>query len=903
MNIEKTFFIDGIDLTVINGSNYVPTALCYKDKKIIYGHEAFGLSQKKHIVNGNFKIDLGEYTINVLKNENKKFETESAGDKSAFELTNDFFKSVLKNVEEKIGDKREIESSLKILVAEPLSFKLESRSANWVKNYRDNIKRILHKYECVDFLPEPFAVYQFYRYGLRIPQLQNRSKQVAFIIDFGGGTIDISIIESTVTGDISLTGKHSKPLAASSEPIGGFFINQKLGEYLIKRGLEDRDKRKADQLIKTYHRVMKGEVGYESLNHEKKSFINNLRTLVSDVESIKIELCNKISSWDLEVDCYDKVFVDIKKNPFSDADGSFTITLYGHEFRTLFISEVWNKHIKVAIKSAITRAKESLKGKEITATLISGGSSNIRWVEKLLVRDFADEIGHAKPVPLSSSFHEIVSKGLAIECARRFYEPDSEFVSVTYNPVRLLLNPDGKGLEQKRFSSVENKIDMSSAIDGDLLPSAQALKNFIDEPLQWKVRLKGAPKNYLEYYFMRPSSADLVSQPNDYENLYNIDKKVYTSPDVQFDAKVRIELTVREDGTALPRFIYKTGNVDHGISESFEKGTPFVLDMTAPFEDVGSSQYIGFDFGTSNTSLCYLTNDHISTLETRSKDVAWLELKDLIPKLPYPISFPLRKYLSVNNADRSVENARDAFEALLAFATFVAVSELDSMGLLGTRMKIFSHRSMGPLKDLLERCLVDLGDNAIFSNPWKKLFSEFSSELITAIQQFTDHKHNKISSDLVNCHAPLMILSNLCHEVMIDTVFGFFEESKPERFKNGIYNGLFRVAHDSQPFVESFKTTTCKAFDLSIPMILKKKSGQAISLFPLYFCEEDSKVGEPYSIYVFDKSVKGNYVYKSVSKNISLSTEGAYEGLKHYIDNLYDENISSEILNLKLNSL
>ena len=147
--------------------------------------------------------------------------------------------------------------------------------------------------------------------------------------------------------------------------------------------------------------------------------------------------------------------------------------------------------------------------------MISGGSSNIRWFERLITEEFGNDLAHAKPIPLSGSFQEIVAKGLAIECARRFYNPDSEFVSVTYNPLRLLLNPDGQGIEQKKYTPVDNKIDMGEAEPCVLLPSAAALKNFINKPLQWKIKFSKPPRRFLEYHFLRPSDKPLHKQPND----------------------------------------------------------------------------------------------------------------------------------------------------------------------------------------------------------------------------------------------------------------------------------------------------------------------------------------------------------------------------------------------------
>ena len=426
--LEKTLFVESTELVNINGDSNVPTALCYLESGKCFGYAALEKSEG-NIVNTEFKVDLGEYDLQNTSKKNKMFETAEGGEKSSFELAKDFINMILDNVEGQAILPAYDRKGLKILVSEPLAFQIEDRGKSWIKNYRDNIERILHRYDIVEFLPEPFAVYQYYRYGLKIPQLLEASKQVALIIDFGGGTFDVSVIESTRTGDISKKGKFANPLSASSEPFGGFFINEKIAEYLILRRFEsDSEKRKSSQFFKTYLRYKKGELDFDALNDEKKSFIRNIKKLSRNVEAKKIELCKKIVNWDLKADCYEKVLIEVPDNPYIGNSKWHTVSLFGHELRTIFRNEIWEPRIKKVLKSAISRAKESLKDKHITITLISGGSSNIRWLEKFIIEEFKDDLGRAAPIPLSQSFQEIVAKGLAIECARRHYDPDSEFV-------------------------------------------------------------------------------------------------------------------------------------------------------------------------------------------------------------------------------------------------------------------------------------------------------------------------------------------------------------------------------------------------------------------------------------------------------------------------------------------
>jgi molecular chaperone DnaK (HSP70) len=891
-SVEKTLFVVATELKEIDGQSNIPTALCYSEDTILFGREAIEQIKDGRIVNTNFKIELGESAPDSDLRDKKLFEANDGAEKTAFELTRDFLNLLLDKVEGQEAIPTYKREGLKIVVAEPLAFQIEDRGDSWIRNYRQNIIRILHRYETVEFLPEAFAVYQYYRYGLKIPQLSEGAKHVALIIDFGGGTFDVSVIESTKTGDISQTGKHAKPHAASSEPVGGFYVNEKIGEYLIARNLEHPgDKNKASQYIKTFYRVQKGELDFDSLNQEKKTFIRNLKRVIQKAEDWKIELCKKITEWDLSGDCYEKVLIEIPKNPFLKETVWDKSSFYGHELRKIFITQIWDEKIKKVLNSALNRAEAELKQKKITVTLISGGSSNIRWLERLIDTEFVEKLSQAKPIPLSGSFQEVVAKGLAIECARRHYDPDSEFVSVTYNPLRLLLDPDDEGIEQKRFSSVENKIDMGDSEPCLLIPSAQALRNFIAEPLQWRVKLSSPPRRFLKYYFMRPSEKPLHEQPMDLDNLFNVDNVVHTSPDTVFDSKIRVELTVREDGTTIPKFIYRVGNPEAGIDEYSEVGQPFVIDMTSENKVVSGSRYIGLDFGTSNTSLCFLTNQDIHTIEYRSTDASWRQLKDLISKLPYAVSFPIRRYLSISNIDRSVENAREAFESILSFAAYTSACELIAVGgMRPTIMKSFQHRSMGPLKALLETCLERLGREATFVAPFKVIFEKFSKELDVAITEFNEHKHKKRITEKVNAHEHLGLFANLCHNFMENKVFGFFEFAQPSKFRKKEYHGTFRVAHDNQPFCESYRFSGSELFDSSEPFIVDITTKKALSLLPFYFWEEDSETIGSLKFYTFDKIIKTAISFKPVDTESLKELGEEYDDLTGLLMSIFSGN-------------
>ncbi|HOI17765.1 MAG TPA: hypothetical protein PK036_15625, partial [Geobacteraceae bacterium] len=142
-SIEKSFMIEGTDLTRVDGESCIPTGLYYDDKGAHIGQRALQMMGDNKIVNLNFKVQLGEYVLGATRDKIDYFECADGTARSAYQLTKDFFDGILSNIEEQgiipKGDK----NGLKILVAEPLSFQIEEKGHIWIKNYRDNIKRIL----------------------------------------------------------------------------------------------------------------------------------------------------------------------------------------------------------------------------------------------------------------------------------------------------------------------------------------------------------------------------------------------------------------------------------------------------------------------------------------------------------------------------------------------------------------------------------------------------------------------------------------------------------------------------------------------------------------------------------------------------------------------------------------
>jgi hypothetical protein len=184
---DKGLLINAIGLVDIQGSTNIPAVLFYrKEGPPLIGSEALSHKQIRRELNEDFKIDLGNLKPGSTAAK-RLFSTAAGGKKSAAELTGDLVHELLGHVTEWMKN-RDLKKALSIMVAESLSMLAESSGErpkangehgeskqgelvdrDWLQNYRRNLKIILlgkgFNEDGIKFLPEPFAVFQYYRHG------------------------------------------------------------------------------------------------------------------------------------------------------------------------------------------------------------------------------------------------------------------------------------------------------------------------------------------------------------------------------------------------------------------------------------------------------------------------------------------------------------------------------------------------------------------------------------------------------------------------------------------------------------------------------------------------------------------------------------------------------------------
>ena len=506
------------------------------------------------------------------------------------------------------------------------------------------------------------------------------------------------------------------------------------------------------------------------LNAQQRAFFRNYKRLLQNVEQAKIFVSKSIANWTLDADLarVGAFSIQVPVDPFSEGSKFAMLRIDGNKLRKMYEDKIWVQKLRPAVNSTLESAKSELKGQQITVVLLSGGSSNLRWLGPLLERDLRNALPEAQVLELSDSYQEIVAKGLATECARRFYtQGQGDFRAVTYNRLCLALRPDDKGLEIKRFRPAGNlrALNLEAPEDGVLLPSASTLRKLIGEPLRWKVHLSSPPKRQLDYYFMR-SSFDV----EDHIALHNVEStRVSTPSKTSFQQNIEVELVVRADGTAEPRFIYS-----RGISgqEKAVSGRPFFLDMTFAADESVGETYLGFDFGTSTSSFAYVNSQKIDAFSEISRSAGWRELSELTYELPYPAALALARFLSEMDEKSRLERGREAAEGLLTLAAYIAYLDYCAHSKQTSyHFKGLAHRSAGPLWALLRNLAKGEAKALTFSKPLLELFDQSNYDQLNKwIDEIAKGKHDlKSSIDFISL---LGLLGNVVEKIFADWVFG-----------------------------------------------------------------------------------------------------------------------------------
>lgn len=880
----KTLAVNRTRMVEIQGRACVPTALyyCKQASHPYFGYEALQSASTPDLLNENFKIELGKINPENEVLNRKKLKCGDDQRRSAVNLVKDYFDCLIESVKAWMEIER-YSNATHVLISEPLQFHADEVK-NWLANYRKNVKRILaNKFEQIEFMPEPFAVFQYYRYGLRHEYLTKEKKYRALVIDFGGGTFDTSIVETTKQGKISERGRHCQPKSAASVAVGGFHINQEIAGWILKQ-MFPKDAVDIKKGIENYHRWRNDDFDIEMLNEKNKSCVKAYRDLIHQTEAAKIQLCSQIRDWGIDSKLNQKVKLKVKENAFDYESAVVDLEFRADDFREIFVTEIWGRKLRRAVGDAFKRAEADSEGRGVNVVLISGGSANIKWLQELIKRDFSREVSAAHIASLQESYQDIVSKGLAIENVRRNYsvgvEQSTEFQDVTYNPIVLMLDADNKGVQIKPFKCISEDGLNPDNVPGVLVASAAQITDLVDQIVEWKVRLDSPPKQVLKYFFLR-SVVDAAANEVEFltEDRYNfVESKLFTKPGTKFDSKLRVQVRFCQDGTCHPVFIYKT---EANEATEFVAGVPFYIDaIISESNPTKGAAYLGLDFGSSNTSISYVTDSDVEELDEAPKEMEWLGLNELAGALPDMAASSLREFMAARGADASwVGKCIGAIENLLCLVAYLLAAESqgdDPKERSGALREYISSgkRSMGPLRGLIRGVLTSKNAKGRLESTLREVSKDDWAIIDSVIDKLNDAKHHKLASEVIvadnEIRSAICKLGNLLQKLLHGQHIGFFEGVRKQGFSNK-YSGVFRIADNAAPYYQTLDYVGQSSFSEEAVYLIDSSKGTALCLSPLLIWVAGSSYrGEAPQCYAFDSMARdGGCSFKSMCSSAS----------------------------------
>lgn len=547
MGSNKLLFKD-IEVVSLEEGSHIPTALYYtSETEFLYGVEAASASSEVHDLNMEFKMALGNLVENK-KNRTQHRTNASGVYKDAQELTRDFLGGI---INEAINIVPSEKSNTTVLMAEPIAIEGDLVKRGWLTRYRKYIGEVLddHGFGDVQFLSEPFAVYQYYRYGIQHHSLRDARTYDALVLDFGAGTLDTCVINTTKDGQISGGGRNSRPLGASAARVGGYFINEELAIETYLRYYKAHDPSNRQQFIdylKTYRNRRSGKITGR-VDDSRETFIENMNNVIYNIENAKIALSSQITDWSLDADLRIRVPIRLLDKPWSKENDTFQTYVTASDLKRIFIDKIWKRYVKQTILDTVQRSRKALEGRQIDIVLLSGGTCNLKWLPELINDELRRDIEYAQILTLPD-YREVVAKGLAIECARQFYTDSNEgdFAETSYNALNLLLDSKDEGaFDVKPFIAQNSQLDSISDKPGTLIPSATKISNLTDKNLRWKVKLNSRPNTRLDYLFLK-SSLD----PSETKSWLNVQELFIDTPrefrEGGWDSYTTIDLKIKK---------------------------------------------------------------------------------------------------------------------------------------------------------------------------------------------------------------------------------------------------------------------------------------------------------------------------------------------------------------------
>jgi len=279
----------------------------------------------------------------------------------------------------------------KVVLGRPVEFAEDSKRDSLAQGRLEEAAKLVG-FKSIQFILEPVAAALYYERSR--PNTKSRN---VFIFDFGGGTLDTCILELKASGKITQNSLNSQVLSSHGIVLGGNDLDKDVFEkrYLsfFGKNVQWSDKRLPmpahifnevpewhliDQLRK---RDMFGFLREVTANCTDPEAINRLTTLIQDQQVFAV--LQTIERGKIALSASDEANI---KYEFKDIHLNDSISR--REFESMVSSR--GTDIQKCIDECLIKAQ--LRADQIDAVLKVGGSSNNKFIDKILAANFQTQI-------------------------------------------------------------------------------------------------------------------------------------------------------------------------------------------------------------------------------------------------------------------------------------------------------------------------------------------------------------------------------------------------------------------------------------------------------------------------------------------------------------------------------
>ena len=505
---------------------------------VLIGEAANQADEESYLKLANWKMLLGKSAVELETEKTTNPELARALRKTTLEkVASSYFRVML---EQTLGNEPELREKPQTIIGVPPSASTDQ--LKWRQTYRRRIERIFTGlgYPKPRFWPEPFAVFQYHLNLVEIRDIGTR--QNVFVVDIGGATTNVCLIQTTQHGRLARGGLNHVPHGVKSTEVGGVTLDACIADKLALAG-------PTGQVVR-HVKAAKELLSTTQIDWSQSS-------LASEIEF----------EWNGEA-----------------------IALSASLVKRAFVENVWP-----AIAATLDESLEEVDAKglavqEVHIVILAGGTCQMGLVQELLQEKLlrSPRFANARFL-VSPDYRRAVAHGLAIEAAAnsRHHEMMPSRVSA-YLQEDLTFECGHNGNDLYRPPKLRSEYASQGDLrNGVLLKAPKEIGLMLNKPRTWDFRLKQNTRE-LFYRFSKLSG-------DESEVLLNSWQRISRSKARKAGRQLALTMTLQEDGFAKLA-------VDTTEDLSYELEPIDLHDLS----DLVGDTFFAVDFGTDNTQIAYV---------------------------------------------------------------------------------------------------------------------------------------------------------------------------------------------------------------------------------------------------------------------------------------------------------